>query len=214
MSERPPHPQDPVDPTDTTQAYFSEIEPGRKGEILDAAMHVFGERGYECGSMREIAGRVGVSEPAIYRHFSGKETLFLTLVRLGAGRVRDEGFALIDSISPTDLRRQLLALIENRRKAIRFYGPLLRAVLPTAARNERFRTEFRDSIAEPMRRKLVARAEVIDTALSVPDAAASREARVRALMSLLVGYFVSSLVLGDEVDDAIVDAALRVMRWE
>jgi len=195
-------------------AYFSAMEPGRKGEILDAAMDVFGEQGYECGSMRQIASRVGVSEPAIYRHFSGKEALFLVLIRLGAGRVRDEGFALIDSISPPDLRSQLLAAIENRRQAIRFYAPLLRAVLPAAARNERFRIEFRTAIVEPVRAKVIERAEQIDRALAVPDAAASREARVRALMSLLVGYFVSSFVLGDEVDDAIVDAALRVMRWE
>jgi len=164
--------------------------------------------------MREIASRVGVSEPAIYRHFAGKEALFIAMMRLGAGRVRDEAFELIDSVSPPDLRAQLLAAIENRRRAIRFYGPLLRALLPAAARKERFRAEFAGSIVEPLRSKLTSKAEQIDRELAVPDAAASREARVRALISLLVGYFVSSFVLGDEVDDAIVDAALRVMRWE
>ncbi len=193
------------------------IEPlasGRKGEILSAAMDVFGTQGYEGGSMREIASRVGVSEPAIYRHFSGKEALFLALLRLGAGRAREEAYALIDSVEPPDLGAQILAAIANRRRAVRLYAPLLRTVLPAAARNEGFRNEFRDVMVEPLRRKLVAKAEQVDRFMGVKDADASREARVRALMSLLVGYFVSSFVLGDEVDDAIVDAALRVMGWD
>lgn len=194
--------------------YFAQLEPGRRGEILDAAMDVFGEEGYENGSMRQIASRVGVSEPAIYRHFSGKEALFLSVMKLGAGRVRTEAYDLIDSVTSTDLRAHLLSAIDNRRRAIRFYGPLLRAILPTAAREERFRVEFRDALVEPLRVAMEAKAEQIDRELGVVDATASRSARVRALMSLLVGYFVSSYLLGDEVDGAIVDAALRVMAWE
>ena len=54
-------------------AFFAEVEPGRKGEILDSALHVFAERGYDNGSMRDIARGVGVSEPALYRHFPAKK---------------------------------------------------------------------------------------------------------------------------------------------
>ena len=45
--------------------YFEDFVEGRRGEILDAALAVFGEKGYEAGTMREIARRVGVTEPAI-----------------------------------------------------------------------------------------------------------------------------------------------------
>lgn len=192
----------------------ADVETGRKAEILDAAAEVFGEHGYDGGSMREIASRVGVTEPALYRHFSGKEALFLALIRVGAGRVRDESRALVAQIRAETLRPQLIALLKNRRNAVRFYGPMLRTILPAAAKNERFLEEYRAVMIRPMLEAITEKATEIDAALDVADADATRTARVRALMSLIVGYFMSSFVIGDDPDEAIVDAALRVMGWE
>lgn len=193
---------------------LGDAEPGRKGEILEAALGVFAERGYDGGSMREIAARVGVSEPALYRHFPGKEALFLALMRVGAGRLRDETMRLLDGIGPEDLRAEMVRAIRDRRNALNFYAPMLRVVLPAAARHERVLDEYRAQIVNPMRAKIAEKAAELDAALGVPDADTTRESRVRALLSLIVGYMVTSFVIGDERDDVIVDAALRVMDWE
>ncbi len=187
---------------------------GRKAEIIDAAAEVFGEQGYDGGSMREIASRVGVTEPALYRHFSGKEALFLALIRVGAGRIRNETLALIAQVRAESLRPQLIALLRNRRQAVRFYGPMLRTILPAAAKNERFLEEYRAVMIRPALTAIAEKAAEIDAALGVADADATRAGRVRALMSLIAGYFMSSFVLGDDPDEAIVDAAIRVMGWE
>ena len=195
-------------------AFFADVEPGRKGEILDAALHVFAERGYASGSMREIAKRVGVTEPALYRHFTGKEALFLALINVGAGRMRREAFDLIGDLRPDALHAQLLSLFDNRRRALRLNAPMLRAVIPAAARNATFLDAFRSAIAEPVLARLAEKAIELDAAFDVPDADATREARVRALLSLVVGGFLSSMVLGDTPDEAVADAALRVMGWE
>jgi AcrR family transcriptional regulator len=57
-----------------------------RGEILDAALACFAERGYHETSIDDIAARAGLSKGAIYWHFAGKRELFLALVdRLGAG---------------------------------------------------------------------------------------------------------------------------------
>jgi AcrR family transcriptional regulator len=193
---------------------FIDAEPGRKGEILGAAADVFGEYGYDSGSMRQIAAHVGVSEPALYRHFSGKEAIFLALMRIGAGRLRDETLVLIGQLRPDGLRQQLIETLRDRRRSLRFYGPLLRIILPVAARNERFLAEYRNLVIIPARAQITETAADIDMALGVPNAEETRDARVRALLSLVVGYLVSSFVIGDEPDEAIVDAALRVMGWE
>jgi len=124
--------------TDELAEMVAELEPGRRGEILGAAAGVFAERGYQGGSMRDIAVRVGVTEPALYRHFPGKEALFLTLMRVAGGRVRDEAIRLIDHIRPETLRPQLIAAFADRRRALRFYGPVLRTVLSAAAYNPAF----------------------------------------------------------------------------
>ncbi|WP_248962739.1 SACE_7040 family transcriptional regulator [Sphaerisporangium perillae] len=47
----------------------------RRREILDAAATLFAARGFHGVSIEEIGGAVGISGPALYRHFSGKESL-------------------------------------------------------------------------------------------------------------------------------------------
>ncbi len=187
---------------------------GRRGEILEAAFAVFAERGYDAGSMRDIAARVGVSEPALYRHFPGKEAIFLALMRTGIGRLRREGLALIDSMSAHGLRTRLLAAVSDRRRAVRFYRPFLQTMLPVATRNADFVHEYRETVIRPVFEHLRAKAAELDAELGAPTGAdTSRDARIRALVALLVGYMLTSIILDDEPDEAIVDAALRVMGW-
>ncbi|TLM99325.1 MAG: helix-turn-helix transcriptional regulator, partial [Actinobacteria bacterium] len=167
-----------------------------------------------AGSMREIATRVGVSEPALYRHFPSKEALFLAIVRVGAGRMRDETVTLVEALRPESLRSQVLSVFADRRRAMRFYRPLLQTLLPAAVRNERFAAEYRATVIEPIRAALTRKVAELDDAFGVPaNADATRLQRVRALISMVVGYLVTSFVLGDEADEAIVDAASRVMGW-
>jgi AcrR family transcriptional regulator len=49
--------------------------------ILDTALDLFIERGYDKTSLREIAERVGVTKAALYYHFSSKEDIIRTLVQ-------------------------------------------------------------------------------------------------------------------------------------
>jgi len=48
--------------------------------ILDTALDLFIEQGYDKTSLREIAERVGVTKAALYYHFASKEQIFRTLV--------------------------------------------------------------------------------------------------------------------------------------
>ena len=47
--------------------------------ILDVALELFNEQGYEQTSLREIAERVGVTKAALYYHFERKEDILLEL---------------------------------------------------------------------------------------------------------------------------------------
>jgi AcrR family transcriptional regulator len=53
-------------------------------KISEAAQELYLEEGIEGVSMRKIAGRVGVSAPAIYRHFRNKDELLDEIVTEGA----------------------------------------------------------------------------------------------------------------------------------
>ncbi|WP_408632355.1 TetR/AcrR family transcriptional regulator [Mycobacterium basiliense] len=61
----------------------------RKAQIARAAAEAFSAQGYHAVSMENIAAKVGVSAPALYRHYSGKYDLF-------RGAVLDLGQQLVD----------------------------------------------------------------------------------------------------------------------
>lgn len=51
----------------------------REREILDAAAALFYEKGFHGVGVDEIGQRVGISGPALYRHFSGKDEILAAL---------------------------------------------------------------------------------------------------------------------------------------
>jgi AcrR family transcriptional regulator len=55
-----------------------------KGALLQAALALFAEKGYEGTSVRAIAREVGLSESVLYAHFDGKRAIFdAVLAQLG-----------------------------------------------------------------------------------------------------------------------------------
>lgn len=52
----------------------------RTDAILVAAAELFGARGYSSVSLEDIGAAVGISGPAVYRHFAGKQALLGALL--------------------------------------------------------------------------------------------------------------------------------------
>ena len=50
-------------------------------EILEAALGLFGQVGYQSASLREIAARVGITHPGLLHHFPSKESLLAAVLR-------------------------------------------------------------------------------------------------------------------------------------
>lgn len=55
---------------------ISKLPEERRQEIMDIAMRVFAEKGYEQTTMRDIAAAVGIVPGLCYRYFESKEDLF------------------------------------------------------------------------------------------------------------------------------------------
>jgi AcrR family transcriptional regulator len=49
----------------------------RRDQILEIAVRLFAERGYHGVSMDDIGAAAGVTGPALYHHFSGKESMLV-----------------------------------------------------------------------------------------------------------------------------------------
>lgn len=53
----------------------------RPGEILDAALACFTERGFAATRLEDVAQRAGVTKGTLYLYFRNKEELFEAVVR-------------------------------------------------------------------------------------------------------------------------------------
>ena len=51
-----------------------------KERIMDVALHMFSERGYEAVSIRDICGEVGIKESTLYYHFKNKMDILDSLI--------------------------------------------------------------------------------------------------------------------------------------
>ncbi|KND39765.1 TetR/AcrR family transcriptional regulator [Streptomyces acidiscabies] len=71
----------------------------REQQMLDAAVRIFGRRGYMAASMDEIAELAGVSKPLVYLYLNSKDDLFTACIRREAAAL----IAAIRSAIATDL---------------------------------------------------------------------------------------------------------------
>lgn len=58
--------------------------------ILKTATKLFLQKGYSETSTRDIANKIGITQPALYHHFSDKEVLFLDVMTNFSGKVRQD----------------------------------------------------------------------------------------------------------------------------
>jgi AcrR family transcriptional regulator len=97
--------------TSRTEPRFERRKDARPGEILDAALNLFVERGYAVTRLEDVAQRAGVSKGTVYLYFDSKEELFKAVVRSGLVRAIEEAEGqLADSDeSSAELLRRLFA---------------------------------------------------------------------------------------------------------
>jgi AcrR family transcriptional regulator len=90
----------------------------RRPQVLDAALGLFLEHGYEGTSMAAVADAAGVTKPVVYACFPSKDELFRALLRREEERILDE---IQSAFQTVDLGDPEATLIEG-------YTGFLRAV--------------------------------------------------------------------------------------
>ena len=60
-----------------------------KEKILDAALTLFAENGYDGTSVEQIANIVGIKAPSLYKHYKGKEDILNALIDSAEARYEE-----------------------------------------------------------------------------------------------------------------------------
>jgi len=181
---------------------------GRPGHsldsLLDVAVAVFNERGFEATTMDELAARLGVTKSAIYHHVPSK----VELLRLALDRALDALFAVTEEPGATEG-----PAIERLEHVVRGSVQVLAAELPFVTLLLRVRGN------SEVERAALHRRRTFDRFVTELVAAAEEQGDVRpdvdpAVTSRLLFGTVNSLTEwyragGDLTADALADAVVR-----
>jgi TetR/AcrR family transcriptional regulator len=92
---------------DDVQAKRERRKEARPGELLDAALDLFVEKGFAATRAEEVAARAGVSKGTLFLYFPSKEELFKAVVRETIStrfKEWNEEFETFDGSTPDMLR--------------------------------------------------------------------------------------------------------------
>ncbi|MFO0576592.1 MAG: helix-turn-helix domain-containing protein [Polyangia bacterium] len=136
----------------------------RRGQILDAATHVFADKGFHAATVRDIARAAGLADGTLYLYFQSKADLLLgILARLNESERRALDLAALAGLAPPGpgseggergeggggfrsfltgyIRHRLTVLDENLRA--------FQAVLPDILRSPELRERYLREVIEP-----------------------------------------------------------------
>jgi len=123
-------------------------EPDARGRLLQAALDLFADQGYEATTAAEIAARAGLTRTTLFRHFADKrEVLFQgqsTLVSTATAGVRS---APADASALEVLRCALRALADEHVPAQQEIGRRIDAIVATSPELQERAAAKRASIA-------------------------------------------------------------------
>jgi AcrR family transcriptional regulator len=89
----------------------------RRKAIVDTAANLFAEVGFRGGTTRELAKRVGVTEPVLYEHFQTKSDLYAAIIEDSGRQDFAKGRAILEQKAaagdPSDFFTTLATLIAD-----------------------------------------------------------------------------------------------------
>ncbi|MGK9220450.1 MULTISPECIES: TetR/AcrR family transcriptional regulator [unclassified Microbacterium] len=168
--------------------------------ILDAALAILDEAGYQELSLEAVARKAGTSRPAIYRRWPGRARLALAAIssRLESPRSPDTGCTLCDLDESISL---FLAAYRRIRPDV------LSALLAECATSADLRAQYLETLIEPARRAVAC---TIDRAVGRGDVRPDAD---REVLLDMVGALVHYLALfGDRhITDAEAQQAVEIL---
>jgi AcrR family transcriptional regulator len=117
-------------------------------KIVEAAYSLFLDKGYHATTMSSIAESLGVTKPAIYQYFPGKEELYAAVAEHG----REELASILErSFHKRDLRSGSEVLFDTLTQYTSQFNSMYSEMMLLAVHNERIRELLRKDRIEDIR---------------------------------------------------------------
>ena len=125
-------------------------------EILEAAAHIFGRKGFHATSMQDIADAVNLQKASLYHHIDSKQEILLALLDQALDLLIEDLEAIVESDSPPPAK--LEAAIHNYVEKMADHADLASVLLleyrSLAVENQRRHIDRRDRFEQLWRQIL------------------------------------------------------------
>ncbi len=129
-----------------------ELDVGTRGRLLSEAVKLFGEKGYDACSVRDLAKEVGLGPPAIYNHYSSKREILVAAVD---HILSDFFYYLINGLSGNNADEILFGILRrhtiwaaSRQPMAKAFDALVNPAFMLRVMEADERTRFTSAIAE------------------------------------------------------------------
>ncbi len=110
-----------------------------KEKMMDAALTLFAENGYDGTSVEQIANIVGIKAPSLYKHYKGKEDILNALIDSAEARY-EEMFGSEKNIGKVPQSREEFIKVTMERISFTMRDPIIRKTRMLLVQ-EQFRNE-------------------------------------------------------------------------
>ncbi|MFN3514632.1 MAG: TetR/AcrR family transcriptional regulator [Phenylobacterium sp.] len=175
-----------------------------RARLLDAALELTREQGFERTTLQDVARRAGMTTGAIYGNFRNRDELFMALAQRQWAPIQPRfrpGASFAEIMHA--VAEAVLAAAPDRRAAA--VGALTYRAY--ALKHEDVRRQFRDAMAEGYE----AGAAWFETVVAAEDLPMPAETLVRVIDALIEGLFFQRFLTPELVPDEVVYAAFGAL---
>lgn len=179
---------------------------GTRDRILDAALELFGSKGFAATTTKQIASRAGVNEVTLFRIFRSKQALYACVFAERSLLPSVEEAVRFDTDAPTD--EMLFLNAHNVLRILKENRHMFMVMLGDAWRQPRTRKVLGEG---PIQSAIEFLASMLDRQMDAGRLRrADPELAARAMMGMVQAYFLTTYMLQEGQDDPARDE--RVMR--
>ena len=194
---------------------YSESSPDKEVRIINAAINIFSEKGFESTRTKEIAERAGVAEGTIFRYFPSKdailERMVPLLIRVMMPRISGPIDRILSAHTSDSVEEIWFEILTDRIQMIRDNGRFIRSVLPELIHRAPLLNQLKTSIL-PMIEQYIRK--VVDYGIARGELRETLDCQI--VMQQMLGFILSYSMFGEEDEDktkqnvrAFLDYAMR-----
>ncbi len=192
-----------------TLSDYMQNSPDKEVRIINAAIEIFSEKGFESTRTREIADKAGIAEGTIFRYFPSKgailEKMVPLLIKVVLPKIEKPVRDILEEKKDSSVDEILSAIILDRLSILHKNKLFFKSVLPEVVHRPKLLQQLSDSIIPAVKGYV---AQLLNAAQQRGEI--SQQVNADIMFNQLFGFIISYGLFHSDMDNAENDVKLFI----